>query len=75
MCMYLITQLYPTLCDFHGQNSARLLCPWGSPGKNTGIGCHFLLQRILSKPDFETVSPMSPVLRQSKRGSEKNFQT
>ena len=21
------------------------LCPWGSPGKNTGVGCHFLLQR------------------------------
>ena len=25
---------------------ARLLCPWNSPGKNTGAGCHFLLQRI-----------------------------
>ena len=24
----------------------RLLCPWGSPGKNTGAGCHFLLQGI-----------------------------
>ena len=22
----------------------RLLCPWDSPGKNTGVGCHFLLQ-------------------------------
>ena len=22
----------------------RLLCPWGLPGKNTGVGCHFLLQ-------------------------------
>ena len=21
-----------------------LLCPWNSPGKNTGVGCHFLLQ-------------------------------
>ena len=29
----------------HGY-SARLLCPWGSPGKNTGVGCHFLLQGI-----------------------------
>ena len=26
--------------------TARLLCPWDSPGKNTGVGCHFLLQRI-----------------------------
>ena len=25
---------------------ARLLCPWGSPGKNTGVGCYVLLQRI-----------------------------
>ena len=26
---------------------ARLLCPWDSLGKNTGVGCHFLLQGIL----------------------------
>ena len=26
--------------------SAGLLCPWGSAGKNTGVGCHFLLQGI-----------------------------
>ena len=25
---------------------ARLLCPWDSPGKNTGVGCHSLLQGI-----------------------------
>ena len=24
----------------------RLLCPWDSPGKNTGVGCHFILQGI-----------------------------
>ena len=24
----------------------ELLCPWDSPGKNIGVGCHFLLQRI-----------------------------
>ena len=22
------------------------LCPWDSPGKNTGVGCHFLLQGL-----------------------------
>ena len=27
------------------RNSVRLLCPWNSPGKNTGVGCHFLFQR------------------------------
>ena len=25
---------------------ARLLCPWDSPGRNTGVGCHALLQGI-----------------------------
>ena len=30
----------------HGLQPSRLLCPWDSPGKNTGAGCHFLLQRI-----------------------------
>ena len=24
----------------------RLICPWDSPGKNTRVGCHFLLQGI-----------------------------
>ena len=28
----------------------RLLGPWNSPGKNTGMGCHFLLQVILPTP-------------------------
>ena len=26
--------------------AVKLLCPWDSPGKNTGVGCHFLLQGI-----------------------------
>ena len=30
----------------HGLWPARLLCPWDSPGKNTGVGCNFLLQEI-----------------------------
>ena len=25
---------------------ARLLCPWDFPGKNAGVGCHFLLQGL-----------------------------
>ena len=29
-----------------GLQPARLLCPWNCPGKNTGVGCHFLLQGI-----------------------------
>ena len=30
----------------HGLQPTRLLCPWDSPGKNTGLGCHSLLQGI-----------------------------
>ena len=30
----------------HGLWPTRLLCPWDSPGKNTGVGCHALLQGI-----------------------------
>ena len=33
-----------TLCNPHGQQPTRLPRPWDSPGKNTGVGCHFLLQ-------------------------------
>ena len=29
-----------------GLQPTRLLCPWESPGKNTGVGCHFLPQGI-----------------------------
>ena len=32
-------------CDPMAQ-ATRLLCPWDSPGKNTGVGCHALLQGI-----------------------------
>ena len=28
----------------HELQHSRLLCPWDFPGKNTGVGCHFLLQ-------------------------------
>ena len=30
----------------HGLQSTRLLCPWGFPGKSTGVGCHILPQGI-----------------------------
>ena len=30
----------------HGLQPGRLLYPWDFPGKNTGVGCHFLIQGI-----------------------------
>ena len=34
------------LLQCHGLQPVRLLCPKDSPGKNTGVGCHFLLQGV-----------------------------
>ena len=33
----------------HRSQPIRPLCPWDSPGKNNGMGCHFLLQKELEK--------------------------
>ena len=33
--------------------SCQALCPWDSLGQNTGVGCHFLLQRNLSNPGIK----------------------
>ena len=38
--------LRPQSLRRYGLGSTRLLCPWDSPGKNTGVGCHPFLQRI-----------------------------
>ena len=35
-----------TLCDLMDCSLARLFCPWYSPDKITGVGCHCLLQGI-----------------------------
>ena len=37
----------------HRQQPTRLPCPWNSPGKNTGVGCHFLLQCMKVKSESE----------------------
>ena len=42
----LVAKSYLTLLQPHGLWSTRPLRPWDFPGKNTGVDCHFLLQRI-----------------------------
>ena len=37
----------------HRLQPSRLLRPWDSPGKNTGVGCHFLLQCMKVKSENE----------------------
>ena len=45
-------QLCPTLRP-HRRQPTRLPRPWDSPGKNTGVGCHFLLQCMKVKSERE----------------------
>ena len=45
----------------HRQQPIRLLCPWDSPGKKTGVGCHFLLQCMKVKSESE-VTQWCPTL-------------
>ena len=44
VCVCSDTQSCLTLCDPSGLQPVRLLCPWDSPDKNTGVGCHAALQ-------------------------------
>ena len=46
----------------HRGQPIRLRCPWDSPGKNTGVGCHFLLQCIKVKSESK-VAQSCPTLR------------
>ena len=43
----------------HRRQPTRLLCPWDSPGKNTGVGCHFLLPCMKVKSESEVAQSCS----------------
>ena len=45
-CCCSVARSRPTLRNPMNCKPARLLCPWDFPAKNTGVGCHFLLQGI-----------------------------
>ena len=51
-----LVQLYATLWTV----PARFLCPWDSPGKNTGVNCHVLLQGIFPTQGSNLCLSMSP---------------
>ena len=73
-------KLWPTCCccsvtsvvsDFvrpHRWQPTRLPHPWDSPGKNTGVGCHFLLQCVKVKSESE-VAQSCATLRDPMDGS------
>ena len=41
---------------------ARLLCPWDSPGMNTGVGCHALLQGFFPAQGWNLMALMPSAL-------------
>ena len=48
----------------HRQQPTRLLCPWDSPGKNTGVCCHFLL--LVNNQHFT-------IMRKVQKGVENSY--
>ena len=55
-------QSCPTLCDPIDGSPPGPPHPWDSPGKNTGVGCHFLLQCMKVKSESE-VALSCPTVR------------
>ena len=60
--MYSVVQSCLSLLQPHGLWSARLLCPWNFLGKNTGVGCHALLQGIFLTQGSNTHFFVPPAL-------------
>ena len=54
-----VTKSCLTLLRPHGLQPASLHCPWNSPGNNTGVGYHFLLQGIFLTQRSNRVSCIS----------------
>ena len=56
VCACLVAQSCPTLCD--PMDSSRLLRPGDSSGKNTGVGCHSLLQGLSFCKRYQNHNPL-----------------
>ena len=52
-CCCLVTSVVSDSVRSHRRQPTRLPRPWDSPGKNTGVGCHFLLQCMKVKSESE----------------------
>ena len=73
LCIHVISLLLLLLVLLSGFNHVRLCAtprwqltrlphPWDSPGKNTGVGCHFLLQSTSITWQMNTLLSPSPLL-------------
>ena len=61
VCVYVSCLVMSDSLQPHGQEPSRLLCPWNFPGKNTGVGSHFL-SRGSSWPSDQPGSPAGLLL-------------
>ena len=52
----------------HRWQPTRLPHPWDSPGKNTGVGCYFLLQCMKVKSESEVAQSCPTLLQEKRRG-------
>ena len=64
-CCCCVTSVVSDSVRPHRQQPNRLSHPWDSPGKNTGVGCHFLLQCMKAKSESE-VAQSCPTLSDPK---------
>ena len=55
MVLLLLRQVVSNSVQPHRRQPTRLPHPWNSPGKNTGVGCHFLLRHMKAKSESEVV--------------------
>ena len=61
-CHHRVTSVVSDSVRPHRQQPTRLPRPWDSPGKNTGVGCHFLLQRMKVKSESEAAQSCQTLL-------------
>ena len=65
MLLLLVASVVSDSVRPHRRQPTRLLRPWDSPGKNTGVGCHFLLQCMKVKSESEVaqscLTPSDPM--------------
>ena len=52
-CCCYVASVVSNSVQHHSRQPTRLYRPWDSPGKNTGVGCHFLLQCMKVKSESE----------------------
>ena len=56
MCACSVASVVSDSLQLYGPWLTRLLSPWDSPGKNTEVGCHFLLQGLAPRPGIKPLS-------------------